>query len=243
MENYKRYFSAMIAANSRCASAMITGPASFNTGRNEKACNSHAKSVTAFREWRERALEAIRKATEAAKPEEQRLEEEWQKVKAFIDDAASTIHGIDTGTARGYSRALFVSNLAGRLSTYVNHGNVEIIDRAVARLREWNDKVKKPVVTARHSIFKYPELVRKVREKQQERASRENREIPFDGGKVVYNFEEDRLQILFDKIPDTDMRTTLKRNAFKWAPRNQAWQRQLTRNAEYAAGQVLKITI
>ena len=42
---------------------------------------------------------------------------------------------------------------------------------------------------------------------------------------------------------DTDMRTTLKRNAFKWAPRNQAWQRQLTRNAEYAAGQVLKITI
>ena len=243
MENYKRYFSAMIAANSRCASAMITGPARFNTGRNEKACNSHAKSVTAFREWRERALEAIRKATEAAKPEEQRLEEEWQKVKAFIDDAASTIHGIDTGTARGYSRALFVSNLAGRLSTYVNHGNVEIIDRAVARLREWNDKVKKPVVTARHSIFKYPELVRKVREKQQERASRENRGIPFDGGKVVYNFEEDRLQILFDKIPDTDMRTTLKRNAFKWAPRNQAWQRQLTRNAEYAAGQVLKITI
>lgn len=100
MENYKRYFSAMIAANSRCASAMITGPARFNTGRNEKACNSHAKSVTAFREWRERALEAIRKATEAAKPEEQRLEEEWQKVKAFIDDAASTIHGIDTGTAR-----------------------------------------------------------------------------------------------------------------------------------------------
>jgi hypothetical protein len=65
MENYKRYFSAMIAANSRCASAMITGPARFNTGRNEKACNSHAKSVTAFREWRERALEAIRKATEA----------------------------------------------------------------------------------------------------------------------------------------------------------------------------------
>ena len=113
MENYKRYFSAMIAANRRCASAMITGPARFNTGRNEKACNSHAKSVTAFREWRERALEAIRKATEAAKPEEQRLEEEWQKVKAFIDDAASTIHGIDTGTARGYSRALFVSNPPG----------------------------------------------------------------------------------------------------------------------------------
>lgn len=242
-ENYKRYFSTMIAANGRCASAMITGPARFNTARNEKACNSHAKSVTAFREWRERALEAIRKTIEAAKPEEQRLEEEWRKVKALIDDAASTIHGIDTGTARGYSRALFVSNLAGRLSTYVNHGNVEIVDRAIAHLREWNDKVKKPIVTSRHSIFKYPELVRKVREKQQERANRKNKEAPFEGGKVVYNYEEDRLQILFDKIPDAEMRTALKRNAFKWSPRNQAWQRQLTRNAEYAVGQVLKITI
>ena len=242
-ENYKRYFSAMIAANGRCASAMITGPARFNTVRNEKACNSHAKSVTAFREWRERALEAMRKAIEASKPEEQRIEEEWRKVKHLIDDAASTIHGIDTGTERGYSRSLFVSNLAGRLSTYVNHGNVEIIDRAIAHLREWNGKVKKPIITERHSIFKYPELTRKVREKQQERANRANREIPFDGGKVVYNYEEDRLQILFDKIPDAGMRTTLKRNAFKWSPRNQAWQRQLTRNAEYAAGQVLKISI
>ena len=242
-ENYKRYFSAMIAANSRCASAMITGPARFNTARNEKACNSHAKSVTAFREWRERALEAIRKAAEAAKPEEQRLEEEWRKVKALIDDAASTIHGIDTGTVRGYSRALFVSNLAGRLSTYVNHGNVEIIDRAIARLREWNDKVKKPIVTSRHSIFKYPELARKVREKQQERASRENREIPFNGGKVVYNFEEDRLQLLFGAVPDSDMRTKLKREAFKWSPRNQAWQRQLTSNAVRAACRVLNITL
>ena len=208
MKNYKRYFSAMIAANSRCASAMITGPARFNT-----------------------------------KPEEQRLEEEWRKVKALIDDAASTIHGIDTGTVRGYSRALFVSNLAGRLSTYVNHGNVEIIDRAIAYLREWNAKIKKPIVTARHSIFKYPELARKVREKQQERASRENREIPFNGGKVVYNFEEDRLQLLFGAVPDSDMRTKLKREAFKWSPRNQAWQRQLTSNAVRAACRVLNITL
>ena len=238
-ENYKRYFSAIIAANSRCASAMITGPARFNTARNEKACNSLNKSVAAFREWRERALDSIRKAAEAAKPEEQRVEEEWQKVKATIDDTAATICGIDSGTVRGYSRALFVSNLAGRLSTYVNHGNVEIIDHAIARIREWNGKAKKPVVTERHSIFKFPELTRKVREKQQERANRGNRE----SGKVVYNFEEDRLQILFDKIPDTEMRTTLKRNAFKWSPRNQAWQRQLTVNAVRAAEVVLNINL
>lgn len=107
------------------------------------------------------------------------------------------------------------------------------------RIREWNAKTKKPIITERHSIFKYPELVRKVREKQQERTNRENKDVPFKGGKVVYNFAEDRLQLLFDEIPSAEMRTRLKRNAFKWSPRNQAWQRQLTRNAELAARQVL----
>lgn len=242
-ENYKRYFAAMIAANSRCASAMITGPARFNTGCNDKALRGYDKSVEAFREWRNRALETIHKVVEAAKPEEQRIEEDWRKVKTDIDDTASTIHGIDTGTARGYNRALFVGNLVGRLATYVNHGNVEIIDRAVAHLREWNGKVKKPIITARHAIFKYPELVRKVRERQQEQANRENKEIEFEGGKVRYNYDENRLQILFDAIPDSEMRAKLKGEAFKWSPRNQAWQRQLTGNAVCAASRVLNISL
>lgn len=243
LESYKRYFSAMIAANSRCASSMITGPARFDTHRYEKACKSYGKSITEFRQWRERTLKAMRKRKEAMKSPVKKVNEEWQRVKVDIDNTAATIRGIDTGTIHGYSRSLLVSNLTGRLSTYANHGNVEIIDLAVARLREWNGKVGKPVVTERHSIFKYPEIARRVREKQQEQAGRENREIPFDGGKLVWNYGEDRLQILFDEKPDAEKRTVLKRNAFKWAPSQQAWQRQLTRNAEYAAGQVLKITI
>lgn len=244
IENYKRYFSAMIASNSRCASAMITGPARFNTARNRKACDSYDKSVTAFREWRKRALESIQKAVEAAKPEEQRLEEEWQKVRADIDDTAAVIHGIDMGTERGYSRALLVSNLAGRLSTYVNHGNVEIIDRAIALIQEWNGRIKKPVITARHSIFKYPELVRKVREKRQEQANRENREVAFEGGKVIFNFEEDRLQLVFDNKPDEEFRQRMHRQfRFNWSGKNMAWQRQLTRNAIFAAESMLNINL
>ena len=74
-----------------------------------------------------------------------------------------------------------------------------------------------------------------VREKLVQQANRENMEIAFEGGTIVYNYDEDRLQILFDAVPDSDMRTKLKGNAFKWPPRNQAWQRQLTQNAVIAA--------
>ena len=61
----------------------------------------------------------------------------------------------------------------------------------------------------------------------------------FDGGEIIRNAELNRLQIIFDRIPDEETRSSLKSNGFHWSPRNQAWQRQLTQNAESAARRVL----
>ena len=69
----------------------------------------------------------------------------------------------------------------------------------------------------------------------------EKRRRAFDGGQIVRNIDLNRLQILFDAIPDADTRAALKQNGFRWSPKNQAWQRQLTDNAERAAHQVLRL--
>lgn len=61
----------------------------------------------------------------------------------------------------------------------------------------------------------------------------------FEGGEVVANSIENRLQILFDEKPDEATRTELKRNGFRWAPSQKAWQRQLTNNAIRAARAIL----
>ena len=60
----------------------------------------------------------------------------------------------------------------------------------------------------------------------------------FDGGEVVANREENRLQILFDEKPDEQKRSALKGNGFKWSPSQGAWQRQLNDNAIYAASRM-----
>ena len=57
----------------------------------------------------------------------------------------------------------------------------------------------------------------------------------FDGGRVVVNTTENRLQIIFDGKTDADIRTELKGEGFRWAPSQGAWQRQLTDNAMRAA--------
>ena len=38
-----------------------------------------------------------------------------------------------------------------------------------------------------------------------------------------------------------ETRELLKRNGFRWSPRNSAWQRQLTANGKYAAHQVMDV--
>ena len=57
----------------------------------------------------------------------------------------------------------------------------------------------------------------------------------FDGGRVVVNTTENRLQIIFDGKPDADIRTELQGEGFRWAPSQGTWQRQLTANAMRAA--------
>lgn len=60
----------------------------------------------------------------------------------------------------------------------------------------------------------------------------------FDGGEVVINTEINRLQIVFDDRPDYGLKEELKRCGFRWAPSQNAWQRQLTDNAITAAKQI-----
>jgi hypothetical protein len=67
------------------------------------------------------------------------------------------------------------------------------------------------------------------------------KEVPFEGGTLVWNYGEDRLQILFDRIPEDNRRKELKSSGFRWSPRNKAWQRQLTSNALSAAKRVLNL--
>ncbi len=57
--------------------------------------------------------------------------------------------------------------------------------------------------------------------------------------RVVQNAEAYRLQIIFDGKPEPETRQILKRNGFRWAPSQGAWQRHLNANGIDAAREVL----
>lgn len=61
----------------------------------------------------------------------------------------------------------------------------------------------------------------------------------FPGFKVIENYDMDRVQFVFPDKPSAEERAMLKGAAFKWAPSQGAWQRQLTNNAIYAAKRII----
>ena len=68
------------------------------------------------------------------------------------------------------------------------------------------------------------EVVKYRKEVQQAEETGELPEFSFNGGKIVDNIPENRLQIFFDAKPEADIRTKLKQHGFRWAPGNSAWQ-------------------
>lgn len=119
---------------------------------------------------------------------------------------------------------------------------MEIVQKAVDFINDYNSKIKKPVITARNKFFDLPNVAQRMKDRLQAVREQENKEMTFEGGTLVWNYEEDRLQILFDDIPEESKRKELKSSGFRWSPRFKAWQRQLTSNAVYAAKRVLNLS-
>jgi len=62
----------------------------------------------------------------------------------------------------------------------------------------------------------------------------------FNGGKAIHNKEINRIQLIFDGIPDENIRTALKSKGFHWSRREGAWQREFTENTIKATNILLR---
>jgi hypothetical protein len=76
--------------------------------------------------------------------------------------------------------------------------------------------------------------IHRVKEKIEQLSKLDNEEeknVNFNGGKLLFNTEINRVQFIFDGKPSDEIRSLLKSHGFRWAPSEKAWQRQRTLNA------------
>lgn len=216
-----------------CPSVLICGPANFPT---KKKARQNARDDTLWREYQEiqGILDKIKTIgtgpVDLTDPHAREiLEDRIRRLEGQLDKGKKmNAHFRKHKTLRGFPGLL--DDEAAAMDKSIMEAPAfarsPFPDFELASLR---NKIK----TAKNRLADLDKL-----EAQQEQPQAEE---TFPGGRVVHNAEENRLQILFYEIPDADTRAALKSRGFRWSPKNQAWQRQLTRNAEYDARQVLEL--
>lgn len=90
--------------------------------------------------------------------------------------------------------------------------------------------------TNRQNLKRYEERLANLRNKKNKGNSEEDHEWY----KVVENVEMMRFQFIFEDKPSRTVREIMKSNGYRWAPSVEAWQRQLTENAQYSAKRVME---
>ena len=234
-EYEKRYiskYSDWLSAMSRTFSVMITGPANFNNRRHEKMNRYERSAYERFEKWQEAVLKRINRQHRLVGWEEvERLQNKLEVLteaqelmkavnKIVRSSKLSEIEMHEELEALGLQQHQISELMAEPMYSFQKKGFQQFqLSNNLAKIKATEEAIK------RHTAM----------------AESEDKEFTFDGGKVEYCYSDERIRIYFDNIPDVEMRAKLKSEAFKWSPKNQAWQRQLTPNAVRAAKRVLGV--
>jgi len=162
---YLQRYAEYLQAHARVISPMITGPANFPVARNEKRSRWADTKLTAFVEWDHKARAAIKRSILDARTPEEKDTAEWRALKSAITRSLSVILGIDT-EGELWERSAFTTSIAGKVERLAQHGEVELVEKALAFLQSYNEQHEKPAFTARHKIWSFPEVARAARESQ-----------------------------------------------------------------------------
>lgn len=121
--------------------------------------------------------------------------------------------------------------------------------QAIEKLKEKLEKLenKRSSIKAReHESWELTNIGATIREtkKRIERLEKQEeiqfQEINFNGGRVIHNKEINRIQFLFDSIPNEEIRKQLKSHGFHWSRKEQAWQREFNQNCIKATNIIVK---
>ena len=218
-----------LAALSRCYSVLVTGQARFNNRRHEKMNDYERAARQRLRDWSEKVVKRINR--------QQRLTG-WQEVERLQSklDTLTELHE-RMKAANKIVRSKKMSEeeqIDGLVALGLNEKQAVEILKPTER---WQS-VGFPTYQLQNNLAKIKATQAAI-ERHKAMAEAEDKEIKFNGGRVVVCNSEERMRFYFDEIPSVEVRNLMKRNAFKWSPKNCAWQRQLTANCKFDTKRIL----
>lgn len=229
---YIAKYSEWLGAMSRCFSQFITG----SGGWKASTFRRHERNNNAERAARERLTTWANKVIKRCNREERLTG--WAEVERLQDKIDSLKNAQETMKA------------ANKIVRNSKLSEVEKVDELVALgFSEQNAmKVLEPDFCGRVGFPSYmlTNNLAKIKDAEARMArhaamaQEEDREESYDWGVLAWAFSEERVRFVFDGKPAAEVIALMKSNAFKWSPRNKAWQRQITPNSKYAVKRIVE---
>lgn len=218
-----------LAALSRCYSVLVTGPARFNNRRHEKMNDYERAAKQRLKDWSDKVVKRINR--------QERLTG-WQEVERLQSklDTLIELHEKMKAANKIVRNKKMVE--AEQIDELVALGLNEQQAIEILKPTERWQSVGFPTYQLQNNLAKIKATQAAI-ERHKAMAEAEDKEITFNGGRVVVCNSDERMRFYFDEIPSVEVRNLMKRNAFKWSPKNGAWQRQLTANCKYDTKRIL----
>lgn len=229
VDGYRRRVIDYLGSHSRVASAMIVGPARFPAERMRKRSEAADRKAQEADEYLKRGIKRMQKA--ARGPIDNSPEAELERVRynlARREELQEQMKAANVALRKGDDDAL---------------SDLGFSDGEIAQLKKGDFAGRKGFPD--YKLSNNNAEIRRLRgalkeaEARAEAAQDGPQESERAGVRIVEDAQDDRLRLIFDGKPSEAIREDLKANGFKWSPRNEAWQRQLTGNARAAAKRIL----
>lgn len=228
-KGYIQKLYAWLDAKSRTASAAVTGPANFPLAQMEKRWAIESKRFDEFMAWSKKAQDAIRND----------IDPRPSKVISGSDPDAVQKLETKIATLENNHERMKAINKIVRDTKLTQEEKIQKIVAANLISEETAIKLFEPNYKGdigfegwelSNNLAEIKRLKGRVTELTR-LAERGANEYTFSGGRILENESNNRIQIFFDEKPSAEVRDKLRSRGFRWAPSQEAWQRQRTANA------------
>lgn len=226
-----------INAKSNCASSAVAGPANFNVRKAEKNNNREHDKMKALLDFDKYAQKLINKRYAACFTAQEKQSSDLENITRQL---AAAKHHQETMKAANKAHKAYIKDPDSAKTKELMAILSDALQDTVKNYKpaySWEPHPFAPYQLTNNNanIKRMEQRVKELSTKQEAAEEVGTKETEFKNGlKVIQNYEEDRLQLLFDGKPEENVRRALKSHGFRWAPSQQAWQRKLTNNAIYS---------
>lgn len=227
-----------LAAESRCVSWAIAGPAKFPVAKMEKRQKSAEKALNDYVYVETQMREGNIFARYMTAEDKQKIIDE-KAFRLIMFDVDNFIKYKKFGLTLDANNWTFNAfpHLKGKFTTQAKNGCYAICEKVLEIL----DGYLKAGIKIQKNIDILKGILNECKEKQENYVEISlMAEEEKNGVRIVKNFTDKRLQLFFDGKPAPEIIAKLKANSFHWSPKNKAWQRILTDSAIRAVNNVLE---